>query len=1028
MLSPAACPDVDLHAPGRPGECSPPSRLLHLALLVTWLIASVCLSTVARAQYGFDHWMVEDGLPQNLIRGIAQTPDGYLWIATLDGLVRFDGVRFVLFNKSNTPSITSNQFGSMYSGKDGSLWLDNGAEGGLTRYRHGAFHAYGAVDRIPGSLVNALTGDDAGNLWILSSNRIARWDEAAARFFDVTPHGVSLRYQSFLWDNAGFWAVDTTSLHCFIDGHFRTYPLPRWLIAATIQNAALDQSGAVWLQAADGRETRITADGVDHPVKANASPTVTYIGHHGQVWTMRLDRYLNRTLEFVSSGRTMSIPVRRFYEDRQQNLWLGTEGEGLYRLQGQSIHVYSKEQGLVDRDVYAIYQDRAGAVWIGAWHTGVSRFDGRRFVNYTAADGFSLPLVTALYQDRSGRFWVGSHGGLRVFEHGRFRAPPEPALPAGALVQAMYQDREGALWFGTTEGLVRLKDGATQVFTPRDGIAARDIHVIVEGASGDLWIGGSGGLTRLRNGHFTRWTEHDGLPSNTIWSLYEDSAGVLWIGTYDGGLARFQNGRFTRYSIRDGLFSEGVFQILEDAHGFFWISCNRGIYRVSKRELNEFAAGKRDRVTSVAYGKIDGLLDLECNGGIWPAGTKTRDGRLWFPTQDGAAVIDPNNILIDRQPPPVVIESSLLDRVPMPVTSPMRIPPGKDNLEIQYTALSFIKADQTRFRYKLTGLDTNWVDAGSRRTAYYSHLPPGKYVFQVIAENSDSVWNFQGQSLAITVNAPYYETWWFALLAAFVFLALLALAWRYRVSQLERKQALQHAFSQQLIASQEGERKRIAAELHDSLGQRLVVINNLALFSLRALAKTGSPDTHAQMIEEISSEAGLAIQETREISYNLRPFQLDRLGLSKAIEGIIRSVSKSSGIHFYSELDNIDDLFPEEMNINLYRIVQESINNILRHADATEVRIRIERSKERMLLTIHDNGRGFAPGVRSAKAALGGFGLTGMAERAHLLGGEFKVRSGFGHGTMIAVEVPLGGNGLTDSGTVVVPGDDDDAG
>jgi signal transduction histidine kinase len=354
-----------------------------------------------------------------------------------------------------------------------------------------------------------------------------------------------------------------------------------------------------------------------------------------------------------------------------------------------------------------------------------------------------------------------------------------------------------------------------------------------------------------------------------------------------------------------------------------------------------------------------------------------------------------------------VIEALTVDRAPVSTAQPPKVAPGAENLEIQYTAPSFVKPEQIRFKYRLEGLDSNWIDAAGRRIAYYSHVPPGKYVFHVIAGNSDDVWNNEGTTLAITVLAPFYETWWFETLALLAAGALLALAWNYRVSQLEQAQAVQQAFSRQLIASQENERKRIAAEMHDSLGQRLVVIKNLALFLLRSQKEGSANNADAQTIEEIRDEASSAIQETRDISYNLRPFQLDRLGLTKAIEGLVRTVGTASGIRFSSSLDNIDDLFPEELRINFYRIVQESLGNIMKHAQATEVAIRVKRSEQALTLTIEDNGHGFAADSRSAQPAHSGFGLTGMAERTHLLGGEFKVRSMPGRGTIVTVEIPL---------------------
>jgi signal transduction histidine kinase len=770
--------------------------------------------------------------------------------------------------------------------------------------------------------------------------------------------------------------------------------------------AALDQSGTLWLETVDGKRFRITADNVNHMIPPNSTREVTVGTTYNKSLGMHVGPRLARTFEFVNSNRIVSVTPWHFYEDRQGNLWIGTQEEGLYRLQQQLIHSYSTEQGLIDRDTYATYQDRSGALWIGAWHSGLSRFADGRFTSYSMADGLPNELVTALFEDREGRFWVGTHGGLSIFDHGRFRIPSGPILPDEAVVQAICQDRHGTLWFGTRQGLARYEHGVTRFLTQKDGLAADDTHAILEGANGDLWVGGYGGLTRIRNGEFTRWTEKDGLPSANIWSFYEDNDGTLWIGTYDGGLARFKGGKLTSYSVKDGLFDDGVFSILEDAHGYFWISCSRGVYRVSKGDLDAFASGHLKKVTSTAYGKIDGMLDIECNGGVEPSGIKTRDGKLWFPTRNGVAVIDPESVVHDSVPPLVMIESSLVDNVVKPVNAPLRIPPGRPNVEISYTAPNFINVAQTHFKYRLDGLDTDWVDAGGRRIAYYSHLPPGEYVFHVIAGNSDGVWNNEGKTLAITVFAAFYETRWFQMLVLLTLGALVAMSWRYRVFQLQRAQAAQQAFSRQLIASQEAERKRIAAEMHDSLGQRLVVIKNLAYLLLRSKKRTPTDESEAQTIAEISDEASSALAETREISYNLRPFQLDRLGLTKAIEAMIRTTGIASGIRFTSEIVNIDDVFPEDLRINFYRIVQESLGNIMKHAQATEVNIRVKRSIETVILTIEDNGRGFTPDERSPQPSHSGFGLTGMGERARLLGGELKVRSVQGKGTTVLFETP----------------------
>jgi signal transduction histidine kinase len=465
-------------------------------------------------------------------------------------------------------------------------------------------------------------------------------------------------------------------------------------------------------------------------------------------------------------------------------------------------------------------------------------------------------------------------------------------------------------------------------------------------------------------------------------------------------LGRFERGHLTTYSTRDGLFDNGVFQILEDGRDNLWFSCNRGIYRVNKQELNDFAAGRTRSVTSFRYDRQDGMRNEECNGGYSPAGFKAPDGRLWFPTQDGVAIVDPEKIPLAPKPPPVLIESVLIDQGAMATDQPIRIHPGQENLEIQYTGLRLSNSAQIRFKYRLASLDRDWVDVGLRRAAYYQHVPPGSYVFRVTAAMADGAWNDQAAELRIVVLPAYYQTWWFRSLGVLAMASLLWSYWRSRVGQWERDRAARQAFSRQLIASQENERKRIAGELHDSLGQRLVVIKNRALLMLQRHDSLGA--WFSEQVEAISAEVSEAVREVKEISYDLRPYRLDRLGLTTALHGMIETAANSSGIQFATEIDNIDAVLRGQTEINFYRIVQECVNNILRHSHATHASICIKRCAERLELIVEDNGRGFTPGE-----APQGFGLAGIRERTQLLAGKLDLQSAPGQGTTVTIVIDL---------------------
>jgi len=702
-------------------------------------------------------------------------------------------------------------------------------------------------------------------------------------------------------------------------------------------------------------------------------------------------------------GERVFYTFHRSYQDSEGNLWFGTERGGLYRARKQVVTTFSRNEGLTDTNVYPIYEETDGTLLVGTTR-GLFRFQNGSFAPVNSAENF---YVQAIGRDPAGRIVVSDYGKLYVREGDRFVPFLKGQIPASDFIYAIHTDRENRLWIGGAKGLTRFSDGAAVTFTTADGLAGNDVKVIVEARAGGLWIGTYGGLSLYKNGKFTSWTENDGLPSRTVRALYEDAEGTLWIGSYDGGLARFKDGKFTHYNSNIGLYNDGAFQILEDERRWFWISSNHGIYRVNKDELNEFAEGRRKTITSIAYGKSDGMLNAECNGGRSPGGVKTRDGRLWFPTQDGVAMIDPREIKINSQPPPVVIESVKVDNTDLKFDkekSQIQIEPSQQNFEIIYTALSFINSENLRFKYKLEGLDDEWIDAANRRTAYFSHVPPGNYTFRVIAANSDNVRNEQGATLKIVVLPPFYRTWWFLTLAALGVGATAFWLFQRRISQINIKHAAELAFSRRLIDSQERERKRFAAEMHDGLGQSLVIIKNRARLSLR---QSDHKEAMLDHLENISATASHAIEEAREIAFNLRPHLLDRLGLTKTIESMLGKVFSASGIEFEAEIDMIDDVLEKDSEILLYRIVQECANNIVKHSQAKKAILRIERDEQNLAVKISDNGRGFDPAANGDDLSKRSFGLVGIAERTRLLGGKLNIESEPGKGTNVSIIIDL---------------------
>ena len=953
------------------------------------------------AQYRFDHWTADNGLPQNSVRDIVQTRDGYLWLTTFDGLVRFDGVRFTVFNKSNSPGINTNRFLYLYEDGNGDLWVTT-EDNSLTRLHNGGFTTYTTENGLPFAFMNGIGGDGHGNLVLFSGLRLFRWTDGKFQPAD----DLRLPQGEVQTDKTQHLAHsrDQQKVVCFVDGQLRMWDMAS-LPFANPDPRIEDGQGNTWFRSDEGLikirngqvvKTYTPRDGLPGKEAALAfgqmPPKALSISESGALWLTDLNSMQS---ELMAQHSPEGLGIQLTYADREGDIWFGTLYDGLYRARKQSITSYAKPQGLTDTEVYPIFEDRAGTIWVGS--TAMFRFKDGAFTR--CASDF-VGHVNSIYQDRAGLLWI--NGRWHLEHRGLVRDISKDVLPEGeGFVWTMYEDRDGAFWLGTETGVVRYQNGSTTHYTTKDGLAGDDTKVIIEDGTGGLWLGSYGGLTHFKDGHFTAWTERDGLPAHTVRALYQDSDGALWIGTYDGGLGRFMDGRFTRYTMKDGLYGEGVFQILEDSAGWFWMSCNRGIYRVRKQELNDFADGKIKSIYSIGYGKSDGMLNAECNGGRWPAGVRARDGKLWFPTMGGVVVIDPTTVSTHTQPPPVVIESLLVDRIPTAFDSAVRITPQQENFEIQYTALSFINSENLRFKYKLEGLDHDWVEAGTRRTAYFSHVPPGEYTFRVIAANSDGVWNEEGKTLRLRVLPPFYQTWWFFSMVAAALIIVVWLAFRYRVAQFRQRNEQQERFARELLASQEDERKRIAVELHDSLGQNLLVIKNRALLN----AMTTTDEQGRERFNEFSDAVSQTLEEVRTISHDLRPPHLDQLGLRTALVAMIEKVGTSSTIRFAHQIGELDGLFSPGDEILLYRIVQESLNNIIKHSGATEAEIKATLTDGQLTLSIRDNGRGFTPDGNERGRA--GLGLQGITERVRILGATQSIHSAPGRGTTLTLTASL---------------------
>ncbi len=971
-------------------------------------------------EFAVDQWTTEDGLPQNSVNAIVQTPDGYLWIGTFGGLARFDGSAFSRVERTDSAGRpVVDRILSLATTPDGGLWI--GTENGLLRRSAaGAYETYATGEGLTHGEVQTLHTDRRGVLWFGTYKGDLNWyaDGKLGRFdsVDGTPLGL---VESIVEGADGTLWVNVFGGRVLVLPGGDPAARHWWLSPIEGESRLLleDSGGSRWMGLRLGA-ARVSGTGVRR-FKGPANPSVIVEDQESGYWVGTI----NDGLFFISpdgSGppvRRYALPngrqefrVRAAHMDSDGNLWLGTNANGLLRTRRNLFTTYTRAHGLSHDVVTAIFGDAAGTLWVATNCGGVNEIDpSRRTVRTlnprSRADPDGDPCVFSLGRGPTGSVVQGSYGGgvseLPTTGELRVQLPLELA---DSVVLALLTSRDGTLWVGTrTGGLAEVRDGSVRhIYTTTDGLPHDGVRAIYESRDGALWIGTLGGLSRLADGQLTTYTTRDGLSVSHVRAIHEDDEGTFWIGTYGGGINHFRDGVFSAITRRDGLADDVISAIVEDDAGYFWLSGNRGIYRVARRELVDFVGGRLERVHSVLYGRGDGLRNPETNGGFQPAAWKDPRGHLWFPTVEGVAVVDPARSRRVEAAPSARVEGVTIDGESQPLEEVAMRGEGRPNVEFRYAGLSLSAPEHVTFRYRLEGFDAGWVEAGRRRVAYYPRLPAGAYRFTVRAANRDGVWG-KPSSTELRVVPPFWSSKWARLTGGLGLMLLLAGFVRRRDGAARREREATDQFSRRLIESQEHERLRLAAELHDGLGQDLMIVRNRALLALRS---AGMEPEVRQQIDHICDVVSGALESIRELVHDLTPHQLRHLGLSSALHAMAEALAATSGIDLDTRIEEIDGLMPEESEINLYRIVQEALNNVVRHSGARTASLRVWQDGAEIHLAVRDRGRGF----RSERAAHhhgdGGFGLSGMAERARILGGTLRVRSAPGRGTRVELSVP----------------------
>jgi ligand-binding sensor domain-containing protein/signal transduction histidine kinase len=995
------------------------------------------LGSVTRT-FSFQSWQKEQGLPQSQVRSLAQTPDGYLWLGSDDGLARFDGLRFVTFGPAE--GIKVGPVNVLLADSRGGLWIGN-AEGGVSRFQNNQIITLTTRDGLPTNAITALAEDAAGRIWIgteagliLCQDGKVQSLKAADEFAGYRIAALSKDPQGQMWvgvkDAGVFQFVNDKFVPVTGDSEDQLLKDPHCLLA--------DQMGRIWIGAGD--DSVLCWDGDRwHRYRiprnqARSSVNTLAEESDGTVWAGAAGGGL---VQF-KDGKLLAVPassslagnrVESLLTDREGRLWVGTDG-GLNYLRRKILFALSQGEGLGFGAVQGLAEATPGVVWVGKPNDGLYRWDGKSFSRLSAA-GLSShdSQPTALLVTSDGFCWVATTNSLLLYKDPLAAADEVKVIKsAKPNIISLAEDHEGALWTGTRDGKIwQLREN--KWLAPSSFSQTNPVTALVPDTDSSMWIGTDGnGLYRLANGSVEHIGKHEGLLSEAIQTLYLDTQHTLWIGTADAGLSRLQNGHIATYSNREGLPDNNILQILEDDAGRLWLGSSAGIACVSKSRLDELASGKITTVYPQLFGRAEGMLSEECTGGFCPAGLKTKSGLLWFSTLKGVAVVDPRGQPVTTHAPNTVLEEVLVDGVPDPLlhavnpenlrgpgqprTEPLaletlRITPGKHRVEFRFTGLSFGTPELIRFRYRLEGLDSDWVEAGTRRTAFYSYLPAGDYRFRVAACNQDGIWTDSEAKLHLTVSPYFWQTWWFLTLAGFSLTIIVGGSVRFvekkkiqrRLKLLEQERAL------------ERERTRIAQDLHDEMGAKLCRISFLSEHARRGELP---PEELQSQITSISDASREVLHSLDEIVWAVNP-QNDTLEhVASYIGQYAEEYFQLTGIE--CELDIPTQLPPyplsSQMRHHVFLATHEALTNILKHSGATCARVSMVSSDSAFEINIWDNGKGFVvPANESLESSpansAAGDGLNNMCQRLTDIGGRCRIESKTMEGTNIKFIIPL---------------------
>ena len=997
----------------------------------------------ALSQYAHETWGTAEGLPQSTGLSLARTRDGFLWVGTEEGIARFDGSTFVVRDRRNTPGLPHNLAYALVGARDGSLWV--GTAAGLARIVEGSARPFGAREGVPEKTVRALLEGRDGSVWAATrGGGLVRILGDAASVVTTSDGLPSNEVSSLLEDPDGtLWIATSAGLAVRRpDGALAPVPLPA-ARSARLRGLARGRDGSLWIGSDAGllrlREGAARLFGSADGLASEKVHAVTS-DRDGNVWVATaggLCRIAGDAVScLVETGSISPSPVFPVLEDDAGDLWFGAAGSGLHRLSASPFLPFGRPEGLPTDVVLSFLESRDGRVWVGTYGGGLAVRAPTGWRVYSRKNGLPDDTVVGLHEDRDGVVWVATKGGLAAVSGDRVRSDLVPrGLPSDDLY-AVATDAAGTLWVASDAGLSRREGGAFRTLGEAEGLAGRRFRMMVATPDGAVWAGfAGGGLVRVLDGKVALLGRSEGLPDATFYALRADPDGTIWGGTLGGGLVRGKDGRFRSFTTSDGLPDDTVYEVADDGRGSLWLTSNRGIARVDRAELAAYDAGRSRAIRFRGFGAGDGLRSAECNGAGEPSALRTRDGRIWFATLGGAAVLDPG--AAERPPLSAVprVESALVDGRLLPhVAAGVALPAGRETLEIRYAAPVFRNPARARFRYRLQGFDEHPVEAGTRRSAIYTNLAPGRYEFAVSVSIDGAPFGPPSVPLAVRVEPRLHQTRGFLALCV---AAVVAGAWALHAGRV-RLLASRARELEDLVGERTAQLRlemEKSAEASQAKSQFLANVTHDLRTPLNAII--GYADLLAEQAEERrmpdfvqdlgrvrrAAEHQLAlvndVLDLAKVEAGRLDLALSEVDLPRFLADVLATVGpmvRRAGNRL--ETAGVDEAGAIRTDpTRLRQILLNLLSNAARHTADGVVRLEVDREGGDALFRVRDTGVGIPEEeiallfqafsqARGGDARGTGLGLAISQRLAGLLGGGISVESAPGRGSTFTLRVP----------------------